>query len=718
MTFIIKIKGDAAGFDSVINKVGLALDGVEKKAGKAGDSIKRWGRESSSSAQQASNAFSTLQGQLDSLTSSVNRFAAAFGISFGVTKVLELADAYTSLGNRIAQVSSSTSEQIALMQRTRQIADDARASWSATGETFVRLTNATKDMGLGQERVLDLTGTISKAFAMSGASATEASAGMLQLTQALASGKLQGDEFRSIAESIPSVLDLVAKQMGVSRGALKDLASEGKITSDVIVSSFERAQASIEFGFAKAAPTISQQWTTLRNEFTEMFGKFAEESKVLDILAGAFRRITDVLEPMLVRIGGLIGKVQQLGDREIGGVKLSMGGAEAFEEAFGVSIASAGGDLFTVGGDRSGKTFHDVLTDIHNINDELKTMGDRFSGLRAGTPWDEQAKDLSTMSKWLGDINEQLATLSNRFDDLKQQRAAVGLTNWIVGTMGSGITGLEKFGDDLNELVKTKKKKGPSPLYTFGAEGMTTRTIVEDQLGGSRADRGIFDVDIGEATERAMEPYERMTEAQKLLTDQWKRTIAMNIAEMDPWSRAFESVLRQATDVAGAIESVFTNAYSGIEDSIVSLVTTCEASFSRLINSMLADMTRLTTRQLFSELLQLFGGGWGQSSVFGTGARQGFSGRYGSIPGFAEGGSYRAPLTGGGPDSLLFAARVSPGERIDFTPDGASSGASSRGKQPITVVLSDSRSEAELEDFVIRVIRRNAPAIRGPVTGR
>lgn len=217
----------------------------------------------------------------------------AIGIGAGVLagrEIIQLGDAHTNLSNRIRQVSSSSEELNELMGRTKQIANDTRSDWGATGESFVRLTNATKEMGLGQERVLRLTETVNKAFSMSGASSAEASAGMLQLTQAFASGRLQGDEFRSLAEAVPSILDMIAKEMGVTRGELKKLSSEGAITSDVLVRSFENARKSIDDGFAKSVPTASQQWTVFKNNVIEGASQLA--SIAMPMISSALENVT------------------------------------------------------------------------------------------------------------------------------------------------------------------------------------------------------------------------------------------------------------------------------------------------------------------------------------------------------------------------------------------------------------------------------------------
>lgn len=218
--------------------------------------------------------------------------SAALGL---INEIPQLADAYTNLENRLRRLASTEEGRNTLMERTRQIANASRSEWAATGELFVRLTNATSEMGISQGRTLRLTETISKAFAMSGASATEASAGMLQLSQAFASGRLQGDEFRTLNEAVPDVLRLVAKEMGVTYGELKKLGSEGKITSQVLLDAFEHAQESIDEGFGQTAPTLSQQWTVFKTEMIAVVGDLVKNTNIVQTLGNAFKNLADAI---------------------------------------------------------------------------------------------------------------------------------------------------------------------------------------------------------------------------------------------------------------------------------------------------------------------------------------------------------------------------------------------------------------------------------------
>ncbi len=242
---------------------------------------------------------SASSGALSGLSGAITAGAAIYGAK----EVLDLSDSYTSLQNRLRQVAGSQENLNVLMHRTREIADGTRSDWATTAESYVRLANATKDMGLSQERGLAITETLSMALQTSGASASEAASGTLQLMQALSSGRLQGDEFRSMAENLPGLMDVFSKELGVTRGQLREMGAQGKITTDIIVRGLEHASASIHEGFGKAVPTAAQQWTVFKNQLTETAGEFVQSSHLVEILGSALHTLGSILGPLGTAFG-------------------------------------------------------------------------------------------------------------------------------------------------------------------------------------------------------------------------------------------------------------------------------------------------------------------------------------------------------------------------------------------------------------------------------
>ena len=182
-------------------------------------------------------------------TSAVDGIAGAFRNLAGIVGVVGLA-AFTQQVIAAGQASQKTKLQLdaltAAYGEQRQASESVARIQAVLGisatearQGYAQLYAALRGTGVGAAQLEVLFVGLTKAAIASGASSAEASAGLLQLKQALASGRLQGDELRSVLESLPALTQALASQLGVSVGELKKLGSEGKITSDVI---FEAAK--------------------------------------------------------------------------------------------------------------------------------------------------------------------------------------------------------------------------------------------------------------------------------------------------------------------------------------------------------------------------------------------------------------------------------------------------------------------------------------------
>ena len=200
--------------------------------------------------------------------------AAAAGAGFSIGYLVSLGDAYTTLQNKLQNVSTSQAQVNELTGRLFQLANDTRAPVEETATAFTRFDRALKSLGKSQEDTLRLTETVNKALVVGGATATESASALLQLSQAFNAGKLQGDEFRSLAENMPVVLDAVAKATNTPINQVKKLATEGKITSAVLFKAFKLIEKQIDDTFAKTTPTVGQAMVLLKNNVLQAFGEF------------------------------------------------------------------------------------------------------------------------------------------------------------------------------------------------------------------------------------------------------------------------------------------------------------------------------------------------------------------------------------------------------------------------------------------------------------
>ena len=198
---------------------------------------------------------------------------AVGGGGLAVVSLGKMADGYTTLQNKLVNLAPDMVTTNKLMNEMFELANRTRQPVESTTQAFQRFDNAMKDMGASQEESLRMTETINKAIIVSGASASESAAGLLQLAQAFGSGRLQGDEFRSIMENMPVLADMIAKSMGTTRSQLKKLSTEGKITSEVMRKAFAEAATDIDARFAKTVPTMGQAFNVLRNNTMRMTGE-------------------------------------------------------------------------------------------------------------------------------------------------------------------------------------------------------------------------------------------------------------------------------------------------------------------------------------------------------------------------------------------------------------------------------------------------------------
>ncbi|MFC1025466.1 tape measure protein [Pasteurella multocida] len=225
---------------------------------------------------------------IESLVKTIGRLksllAAGLGIQ-GISTIIQMTDKMTSLNTQIKFVTSSTQEYKKVKSELFDIAQRTRGSLEATTTLYVRSSRALKDYGYSQKQVLGFTETLNKAMAVGGVGAQEQATALFQLSQALGSGRLQGDEFKSISESAPIILDVVAEYMGKSRAEVKKLASEGKLTSKILFESINSASGKISESFKKIPLTFGQSMTLLQNSVLKWVSEINTSTGIVGGLA-------------------------------------------------------------------------------------------------------------------------------------------------------------------------------------------------------------------------------------------------------------------------------------------------------------------------------------------------------------------------------------------------------------------------------------------------
>lgn len=215
----------------------------------------------------------------------LKRALAGIAAAVSVREIVRLLDTYTNLQNRLRATGLEGQKLGAVYQQLLGVSNSTRSSLEGTVEMYSRMALAAKELGVSQQEVIDFTKSLNQAVSLSGASATEAQAAMIQLSQGLASGRLSGDELRSVLEQLPVVADVIAKELKVTRGELKKMGEDGKITADVVMRAFRNAKTELADKFGKSVPTISQSFQVLKNNVIDFVGRLDTASGISGVLS-------------------------------------------------------------------------------------------------------------------------------------------------------------------------------------------------------------------------------------------------------------------------------------------------------------------------------------------------------------------------------------------------------------------------------------------------
>ncbi|MDM1718041.1 tape measure protein [Acinetobacter towneri] len=228
-------------------------------------------RQASSSAeremQRASSSVNVMNGMLGKL-------AATAGAVFSINQIKNYADSYTGIVNQLKLVTNGQAELNTAMNDTYKIAQATASSWGAVNDVYSKYMANAKVLNLTQAETARLTEVTSKAVSISG-STTEAAAGALfQFGQALDGNILRAEEYNSLVDGAGGLLNAMAKGLGVTRGELRQMMLDGKLSGQVITEALLKAGDSVDELYSKTDTTIAASFNLITTEVTKMVGEF------------------------------------------------------------------------------------------------------------------------------------------------------------------------------------------------------------------------------------------------------------------------------------------------------------------------------------------------------------------------------------------------------------------------------------------------------------
>lgn len=268
-----------------------------------------------------------VDGKVDKTIQSFSALGGVLATVFGaltISNIAKTADSMQSFEARIGMLSQTVTDSAAAFDEVAQHAADSRQSIDSYATFYLRVGNAAKSVVTSQEELLSITDTVSKAMVVGGATAEEQSSALLQFAQALGSGVLQGDEFRSLAEAAPMLLDKIGEALKIPREQLKQMAADGKLTTKAIIGALKTIGPEFDKAFQQMPLTIGQALTIAGNKWDQFIARMNRSSGAVTWVANKFLWLADKVEYSLDIVTD------------------SLGGAENAIRLLGVVLGSAG----------------------------------------------------------------------------------------------------------------------------------------------------------------------------------------------------------------------------------------------------------------------------------------------------------------------------------------------------------------------------------------
>lgn len=689
---------------------------------------------------QTAAAFNAILGRLDSVDKSAQKtsasaasvgraFTTAFaGISIGglAVQFKQLTDEFTSVTARLSNVTSGTANFVDVQQKLFAIAQDNRQSFTETTNLYSSLARATASLGVSQEKLLALTDGIGKAFLVSGAGGQSANAALMQLAQGFAAGALRGQEFTSVNEQAPEVLKAVQYGLGLTQGALKNLADQGKLTTEVFIDGFLKGMPKVAEQ-AKGIPlTIGGSLTQLNNSIMITIGS-------IDKLTGTSSAIAKWVSSFSEGIDKIFPKMKELGQAS----ELAGAASEVLK------LDSALKKLQSQ--PKNSQIFFgfDPEKEIKDTEEKLKQAKARFNAILQNQKFDDirtgsrrffvpEPPAPKTKTKEQLDAEKKLADFLRKQSDevIRLTQGERALAEVIAKREGLSGKALQNYMAQYDLLERTKQKQKDDEIELQDRRRFTLDLIKDaNKAEEERIKLNEKQVEAGDKALNYLEKYredmdiileqiqlkndgvfrtaeEQLIENSRLqLTKKYNEEIVKiknldNLTEqgrinaiaaanlkyeqqlglvkelaverikdrenmMKGATLGVQTYLDEITNFAKFTEDATTRALRGMEDSLVRFVQTGKLSFKDMANSIIADLIRIQLRQsIMGPLAGLIGGAIGGGGYSGMSNTNSNAGTSTGIT--FEGGGYTGDgaRSGGMDGKGGFMAMLHPNETV------------------------------------------------------
>lgn len=467
-TYPIDIKIDTASANRSTSALEKSLDDLSSAAAdaaRAANNLSTCEQQASKSAQQLAQQQTKAGNAASKSTSQFNGLATAakgLGAIFAAQQILEWGTAFVTVADNINLLQSRINLYTKSQQETNQvfgqlqaISNRAGVSLQETAQTFTQFAAAGKDMGVSNQQVLQLVQNLQTMARVSGASGEGASAAIYQLSQAFASGRLQGDEFRSVAEQMPIILDILSKKLGVTRGELRQMATDGKLNSDVLLM-LSGDFSELDAQAAKLPRTVAQASDALMNNLGVAADALNDKLGLSQGVAKSIDGVSQALDYWTKHLNGTTTEVDELG-RQL----LTQNGILQRQQAVYDDLSDKTGMYGKYLQDQINKQKAAVAETENQINSmqRLASMAQQLAGdMRAITAPAKQPRADSDAQKQIDSLKGQLKYTKALADGNYELAAAQKLGNKATKEQISSYAALLKQQAEYKQGLKDDKK--------------------------------------------------------------------------------------------------------------------------------------------------------------------------------------------------------------------------------------------------------------------
>lgn len=553
-------------------RIDATTEGLRRELKKAEDAVTDSGRQIGDNTKKIDDSFSKMSDGVSKSLRLVGTALAAMGVSLSVKAVNDYADAWQNSTNQLKTVQKETESLSVTQDRLMAIANSSRASFEATASLYTRLTRSTESLNLTQAELIDLTETINKSFAVSGASANEATNAIIQLAQGFSAGALRGDEFNSVAEQSPILVQAIADSLKMTRGELREFASQGGITAEIVVKALQDASGQIDRTFSKMSATFEQNMVIARNNLLEFVGASETVQRVSSATGRSIVALSENMDTMgnvAISVGAGVGA---LGAVHLVRFVSAMQGATAAQAAFNVVAAANPYVLLAAG--VGALTF--AVLEYESAQKKANAATQEF--IKRSTDFTYLANQMASAQQRVTNATEE------------ESQAIDEATDYVNGLFGSLGMVVDRTTAASNETVKFTRI-----IDTAGVAAYLT----SNQVGGLA---GAIE-EMTYVTEGFVGPMQQMTYVTEGFVgpiQQVTRATQDSATSTEEWARKNDEAARSAADAWG-------RTHDFLSDTFVDIFNEGGNAFQKIGDMAVATAQRIIAEWLALKAMNLFG---------------------------------------------------------------------------------------------------------------